>query len=202
MRAHAASLLVLASVIGASDGHWERFGERDGIMIERRSAGDSSLLSELRLTAHSPVAPSAFMATLWRHDEYPRFLPYLKRLDVLRDEGDAKLIYEQIRVPVLKDRDMTVRVTRTVSPDAATYEVVSTAVPDEGPPESPDHVRVRTSLARWWLAPAPDGGTTVAYTIRIDPGGRLPTWILDAIQRDAAVKILHAMLDRARKNNP
>jgi len=86
-----------------------------------------------------------------------------------------------------------VRVTRTVSPDTGTYEVASLAVPDEGPPESRDYVRLRTSLARWSLAPGPDGGTA---------GRRLRAWIFDAIQKDAAVKILRAMLDRARQKNP
>ncbi len=201
MRGHAVALLLLACTSQAGDGEWERLGEREGIVIERRSVGHSSI-RELRLTARSPLPPAVLMATIWRHEEYAQFLPYLKRLDVLRDEGDAKLIYEQIRLPLVKDRDLTVRVTRTVSPDTGTYEVASLAVPDEGPPESRDYVRLRTSLARWSLAPGPDGGTAVTYTIRTDAGGRLPAWIFDAIQKDAAVKILRAMLDRARQKNP
>jgi ribosome-associated toxin RatA of RatAB toxin-antitoxin module len=201
MRVYAAVLVALASISEASDRGWEQLGERDGIVVERRTAAGSSL-RELRVTARSPVPPAAFVATLWRHDEYAQFLPYLKRLDVLRDDRDAKLIYEQIRVPLFKDRDLTVRVTRTFSPDTGTYEVVSSAVPDEGPPESPDYVRVRTSVARWWLAPAADGGTAVTYTIRTDAGGRLPAWIADTIQKDAAVKVLRAMLERARQGNP
>ena len=79
-------------------------GERDGIIIEHRRAEDSAL-RELCLTARSSVQPAAFVAVLWRHDESPRFLPHLEMLDVLCDERDAKLIYEQIRVPVFKDRD-------------------------------------------------------------------------------------------------
>jgi len=171
------------------------------MVIERRSVPDSGL-RELRLTTHCSVRPAAFVATLWRHDEYVQFLPYLKRLDVLRDEGDVKLIYEQIRVPVFKDRDLTVRVTRAFSPDTGTYEIVSSAVPDEGPPESPDYVRVRTSVARWSLAPAADGGTAVIYTIRTDAGGPLSGWLVDVIEKDAAVKVLRAMLDRAQQRNP
>jgi len=201
MRGHAVALLLLAGISLAADSEWAQLGERDGIVIERRSV-DHSSIRELRLTGRSPVPPSALMATIWKHDEYAQFLPYLKRLDVLRDEGDAKLIYEQIRVPLVKDRDLTVRVTRTFSHHTGTYEVASLAVPNEGPPESHDYVRVRTSLARWWLAPAADGGTAVTYTIRTDAGGRLPAWIFDRIQKDAAVKILRAMLVRAQQKNP
>jgi ribosome-associated toxin RatA of RatAB toxin-antitoxin module len=195
------AFVLFAGVGKAGDAEWERLGERDGIAIESRDTGDSPV-RELRLTARSAVPPAAIMATIWRHDEYIQFLPYLKRLDVLRDEGDTKLVYEQIRVPVVKDRDLTVRVTRSVSADTGTYEITSVAVPDEGPPETRDHVRVRMSAARWRLAPATDGGTDVTYTIRGDAGGRLPAWIVDAVDKDAAVKILRAMLDRARRNNP
>jgi len=199
MRMTVVALLVLASVARADDGRWEPLGQRDGITIERRTPADSPL-RELRLTVSSPVPPAALMATIWKHDEYVQFLPYLKRLDVLRDDGDTKLIYEQIRVPILSDRDATLRVTRTSSPDTGTYEVASRAVPDDGPPERPGYVRVRTSLSRWQLAPAPDGGTAVTYTIRTDAGGRLPGWIFETIQKDAAVKVLRAMLDRARRD--
>jgi START domain-containing protein len=195
------ALALLAGVGAAADGGWQHRGERDGIAIDDRTTGESPV-RELRLTTRSPVPPAAIMATLWRHDEYVQFLPYLKRLDVLRDDGDTKLIYEQVRFPVVKDRDLTIRVTRTVSPDGNTYEITSVAVPDEGPPENRDHVRVRTSAARWNLAPAADGGTDVTYTIRADAGGLLPTWIVDTFERDAAVKILRAMLDRARRNAP
>ena len=188
--------VALLALLGAD---WERVGERDGVTIDARDTGGSPL-HELRLTARSPVSPAEIMATLWRHDEYPQFLPYLKRLDVLRDDGDTKVIYEQIRVPVVKDRDMTLRVSRTSSAETGGYEVKSVAVPDEGPPESRQYVRIRTSEAHWRLAPAPDGGTDVTYTICADAGGLLPAWIVDVVEKDAAVKILRAMLDRARRN--
>jgi ribosome-associated toxin RatA of RatAB toxin-antitoxin module len=201
MRRGLLALVVLAGVAHADDGAWERVVERDGIVVERR-AGEGSGLRELRVTAESPLPPAAIMATLWKHDEYVQFVPYLKRLDVLRDDGDVKLIYEQIHVPILKDRDVTVRVTRTFSPDTGLYELASTAVPEEGPPESDRYVRVRSSAGRWRLAPAADGGTAVTYTLRADVGGRVPAWIVDAAQKEVAAKLVRAMLDRARQRNP
>jgi len=195
------AFVLLASVGGADDAGWQHHGERDGIAIDERSSGNSRV-RELRLTTRSPVPPAVIMATIWRHEDYIQFLPYLKRLDVLRDDGDTKLIHEQIRVPVVKDRDLTVRVTRAASPDTGAYEITSVAAPDDGPPETRDHVRVRTSAARWNLTPAAGGGTDVTYTIRADAGGLLPAWIVDTFERDAAVKILRAMLDRSRLRAP
>ena len=131
-------LLVVVLTCAAHAEEWERVADRDGVVVERRSVEGSSVL-EVRATAHSPLPPAVIMATLWKQNEYCEFVPYLKRLDVLQDGGDTKLVYEQINVPFVKDRDVTLRATRTLFPETGEYEVTSIAVP-EGPSESPDYV--------------------------------------------------------------
>jgi len=197
MRRALLAVALLASGAFADDAGWERVAQRDGILVERR-AGETSAVHEVRATAHSPLAPAVIAATIWKHDEYTQFLPHLKRLDILRDEGDAKLIYEQIRVPFAKDRDVTIRVTRTFSPATGVYEVAGRAVPDEGPPPSSEYVRVRETAGRWRLVVAADGGTDVTYTNRTDVGGFAPAWIVNAAQRNTVADLVRAMLDRAR----
>jgi ribosome-associated toxin RatA of RatAB toxin-antitoxin module len=142
------------------------------------------------------------MATLWKHEEYVKFLPWLKRVDVVRDDGDAKVIYEQINIPVVKDRDATVRITRTFMPETGAYEVESRVISDDGPPEREDHVRVRAGEAQWRLEPSEGGGTQLTYTVRTDLGGRVPGWIFDTVQKDVALRICRAMLERVRRNYP
>ncbi|TMB38950.1 MAG: hypothetical protein E6J55_23945 [Deltaproteobacteria bacterium] len=195
------AVLALAGVAHADGGDWERIADRDGVVIERRGVEGSSV-REVRVTTRASLPPAAIMATLWKHEEYVEFVPYLKRLDVLRDDGDVRLIYEQIHVPLVKDRDVTLRIRRTFSAETGVYEVASVAVPDEGPPESSAYVRVRTSVGRWRLAPAADGGTAVVYTVRTDAGGLLPAWIVNTAQKDVSVQLVRAMLERARHDNP
>ena len=199
MRAPLAVVLVVASVGWAGDGAWEAVDQRDGIAVERRTAGEPPA-RELRLTTRSEVPPAGVMATLWKHEEYVDFLPWVKRVDVVRDEGDAKVIYEQIRIPVVKDRDATIRITRSFVPETGSYEVASHVISDDGPPEREDHVRVRTGDAQWQLVPAEGGGTQLTYTVRTDLGGRMPGWIFDTVQKDVAMRICRAMLERVRRN--
>ena len=199
MRAALVLLLVVASVARADDGGWEAVDQRDGITIERRTAGDPPA-RELRLTARSEVPPARVMATLWKHEEYADFLPWVKHIDVVRDEGDQKVIYEQIRIPVVKDRDATIRIMRSFVPETGTWEVASHVISDDGPPERDDHVRVRAGDAQWRLVPAEGGGTALTYIVRTDLGGRMPGWIFDTIQKDVAMRICRAMLERVRRN--
>ena len=116
------------------------------------------------------------------------------------DRNEPHRARSRIR-PLSQNRDVTLRVRRTFSPETGVYEIASVAVPDEGPPESRAYVRVRTSVGRWRLAPAADGGTAVVYTVRTDAGGLLPAWIVNAAQKDVSAQLVRAMLERARHNN-
>lgn len=196
MRLTLVPLLLVASIASAADAPWHRAGEDDGIVLETRAI-EGSALHEVRATAHSPLPPTAILATLWNHEELVGFVPYLKRLDVLQDDGDVRLLYEQIRVPVLRNRDVTLRATRHVDPETGICEVTAVTVPDAGPPPVRDHVRMRASFSYWRLEPATDGGTDVSYTVRTDAGGFVPAWIVNAAQIETTPKLVRAMLDRA-----
>jgi ribosome-associated toxin RatA of RatAB toxin-antitoxin module len=193
-----AVVVVLAGSAAAREQPWERVTERDGMCIDQRAVEGSSA-REVRATVHSPLAPAALMATIWRHEEYVEFMPNLRRLDVLRDDGDSKLVYEQLDVPIVKNRDLTLRIRRTFERDTGTYEISSEVAPDEGPPPSDDFVRVRTSTSRWRLVPA-GGGTDIEYTLHTDGGGAVPGWMAKLILKEVTAKILRSMLDRAQRN--
>jgi hypothetical protein len=186
-------VLVLVLTLAAD---WERVADRDGIVVESRDVEGSSL-HELRITVHSPLPPATIMDTLWKHEEYVQFIPYMKRLDVRRDDGDTRFLYEQINVPLLKDRDLMLRVTRAPGPEGG-WEVRGVAVPDPAS-ESKDYVRVRTMESRWQLVPDA-GGTAVTYGVRTDPGGWFPAWMVNRAQREVTVRLVRAMLDRASAN--
>ena len=193
-----AIVVTLAGSAAAGERPWERVTERDGMVIEQRAVEGSSA-REVRATVHSSLSSAALMATIWRHEEYVEFMPNLSRLDVLRDDGDSKLIYEQLDVPIVKNRDLTLRITRTFHRETGTYEISSEAVPDEGPPPSDEFVRVRTSTSRWRLVPAADG-TDVEYSLYTDGGGAVPGWMAKLILKEVTAKILRSMLDRAQRN--
>jgi hypothetical protein len=194
------ALLVCATLARADDG-WKPVGVRDGITVEYRQV-DGAPVREVRASTHSPLPPARIMKTLWRHEDYVQFVPYIKRLDILREDADTKLLYEQLNVPLLKDRDVTVRVTRRADPGTGTYEMTTEAAPDDGPPVRPDYVRVRTSKSLWRLVPATDGGTDVSYALRTDAGGLVPVWMANLAQKDATARFVRAVLERAGRNTP
>jgi hypothetical protein len=187
------ALCFVAARARADDG-WRRIGVEGGIVLEAREVAGSSL-HEVRATVHADATPAAILAVLWRHEEQPRFMPHLKHVEVVRDAGDERVVYEQLEMPVLKDRDVVLRVRRTTDPATGTIDVRSAAISDEGPPETSAFVRVRSSAGHWHLVPA-GGGTDLTYTIRTDVG--LPGWLVNRAQHEAVPDAVHAVIERAR----
>ena len=187
------ALLLLLSLSAG----WEKVGDKDGVTIERRAKDNG--LYEVRALAHAPLTPEKFFETLWKHGEYMQFVPHLKSLRLLVDEPDHKLIYEQIKMPVISDRDYTVRVSRVIDPATHLIEVHFDTANDQGPPPSKDYVRIPMVHGGWTLEPS-EGGVDISYYVFTDPGGAIPNWIINSAQKDATRDFLLAMIARAKKN--
>jgi ribosome-associated toxin RatA of RatAB toxin-antitoxin module len=182
-------------------GHdWEIISHDEGILVERRREPGTTF-DEVRASTHAPFPPSVIFATLWKHEEYVEFVPYLKKLEILKQSTHAKVIYEQIKMPPLvSDRDYTVKVTAEHDATHGAIQIRFVAVPDEGPPEQLNYVRVKHIQGGWMLEPTSDGGTDVTYVVASHPGGTIPAWIINAAQKEAAPNLLKAMLQRVGKN--
>jgi hypothetical protein len=180
----------------ASDPAWRRAGEMDGIVVEQRVVEGSAHL-EVRAAGRSRLPPGEVLETVWNHREYAEFVPYLKRLHILGEGPDWLLVYEQLALPIVTDRDYTIRLQRSTLPAARGFAVTFRSAPGEGPAEDASHVRVRAIEGSWALEPDGDGGTLAVYTVRSDPGGAIPAWLANRLQVQVTGRFVHAMLARA-----
>ncbi len=191
---------VLCLVLAAG-GAWELLAEEDGVRVERRP-GKQEGLYQLRVTAHAPVEPEVLFATLWAHHEFTQFVPHLKHLEVLENDGKQKLVYQQVSMPVFDDRDYTLRVKAVRDEATRVYESRFETANALGPPPAEDHVRIPVIEGRWVVAPGEAGGCDVTYEVYSDPGVNLPGWLVRRAQQDAAPELVRAMIARAQKKKP
>jgi ribosome-associated toxin RatA of RatAB toxin-antitoxin module len=196
----AALLVVILSALAASAAtEWQVLSNKDGLLIERR-ASDGSAFYEVRATTQSSLSPAAIFDTVWRQQDHPQFVPYLKRLDLLAEAGDERVAYEQIEIPLARDRDYTVRLQRRVDAEAQRYEIVFVTANEAGPPPDRDHIRIPSIRGRWLIEPGPEGrGAAVRYEVLSDPGGALPTWVVNQVQGEAVARLVRSMLQRTRE---
>ena len=191
--------VLLVSIAWAGD-DWETVAHDEEILVERRREPGTTFY-EVRASTHSPFLPAVIFATLWKHQEYGEFVPYLKKLEILKQSAHEKVIYEQIRMfPIVSDRDYTVKITAEHDATNGVIRIRFVAVSDEGPPEQPNYVRVKHIRGGWTLAPTSDGGSDVTYIIASHPGGTIPAWIINAAQKEATPNLLKVMLQRVEKN--
>jgi hypothetical protein len=185
--------------LAAAPAEWQVLSHKDGLLIERR-ANEGSDLYEVRATTHSSLTPAAIFDTIWKQQEHPQFVPYLKRLDLLLEEGDERLTYEQVQVPWAADRDYTVRLLKRVEVEEQRYEILFLTANDAGPPPTKHHIRVSSIRGRWLIGPGPNGqGATVRYEVLSDPGGYLPGWIVNQVQGEGVTRLVRSMLQRTRE---
>lgn len=196
--------VLVVSIVGAasvSNGtEWEKLSDKGGFLVERRVVAGSQSF-EIRVTARSPLSPAIIFDTLWNHREYPRFIPHLKRLDVLSDTANERVVYEQVDVPLARDRDYTVRVRKRVDAAAQRYEIFFEAANDSGPPSDGSHLRVQIIQGSWTIEPDAGGkGSVLRYDLFTEPGGSIPSWIANRAQRESSADLVAAVLKRAKEN--
>jgi hypothetical protein len=174
---------------------WVKTLDADGYTVERRDVPGGKVI-EVRASAHSPCPPKKIFDVIWKQEDYDQFIPYTKKNHILKDEGKQRVVYSQLALPVIQDRDFTVRIRSEHDEKTGLYLIYSDGADKEGPPENKDYARIRFSKTSWTLEPTPDGGTDATYVVASESGGIVPQWIQNIAQRDAARNFVAAMLGR------
>ncbi len=119
-----------------------------------------------------------------------------KKREVLRETTNERWVYEQVSVPILRDRDYVthLRLEQPRSPDHC--EISFRVENDSERPPVPGIVRVPYSQGRWTLFQA-GGAVNLSYEVVSDPGEHLAPALVRGGQQDAAVQAVKAVLARA-----
>jgi hypothetical protein len=110
-----------------------------------------------------------------------------------RGPGELR-VYQVLQLPVLDDRDFTLRV--TWGGDEHERWIRFATDEQEGPPPQPGMVRVHLHEGQWLLTPIEGGRRTHAfYRFRLDLGGSVPGWM----GRGKAAKAVPGLFEALRK---
>ncbi|MBS2025457.1 MAG: hypothetical protein JST92_23910 [Deltaproteobacteria bacterium] len=190
-----AAALPSAALAGADT--WEEIAKKDGITVERRPK-EGAAFYELRARATVALTVEDFAATVWTFRDYTQFMPYVKVLKVLAEDAASATLYQQIAMPLVADRDYVVRWVRAPSPDGRATLLRFDSVTDVGPAANTNgFVRVLNIHGSWLLEPTDDGKSTrLTYELYSEPGGAVPSWIVNMASKDAPREVVAAMVKR------
>lgn len=113
---------------------------------------------------------------------------------VIKTVSEREVIYyTNVQAPVLtNDRDFVIRL--TIDPDPMTRGMIVEAVsiPDYLP-QVDNVIRVPYSRAQWKVVPIGPGKLSVEYSIDIDLGGSVPSWIVNLVAPKAPYETFNAL---------
>jgi hypothetical protein len=191
-------LIALAAVISFGDidaGGWSAWKTREGVTLERRSVDGAKFYEHRAFVDLPSVAPAAAADSIWdaiRNGD----MEALKSRKILAAGADEMLIYDQIKTPIVDDRDYTFTVKR-VRTGARTDFVCETAN-DRGPPPQKGLVRIPVLVGGWRVEPDGHGGTRLGYFAYSEPGGSVPAFLVRGAQADRSVADVVRMVARLR----
>lgn len=188
-----AALVVLASHASAEQ-PWTTARTSDGLKLETRPV-DGSTFEEVKVTTQSAKPLSELCDAVWGRNA--KVEGQFKKRVVIRESDTERWTYEQLKVPIVTDRDVVVHSQLVASPDSGRCEILFAAGEDPAFPKTSGHVRVTTLHGRWTLEPASDGKVEITYVVYSEPGGKIPAWLSRGGNRDAALIFMKLILSRA-----
>ncbi len=191
-------LLLLFPLAASADAPWHTDKVEDGIKVEFREVKGSSF-DELRLSTDSSTGLAALCDAIWAKDVGNKTEGGFKKRVVIREDDHERWTYEQIRAPLVSDRDFVMKVTLVQPASTGRCEVDFEATQDPAYPPVADHVRLTNVHGRWLLTPEQTGKVSITYQLYSDPGGSVPAFLAKGGQRSAAVDFFKTILARAQK---
>jgi hypothetical protein len=166
---------------------WAPFDHDGTVLGCQRSVSGSSYREYLVLTEVDRT-PERVVEEMWRRI-LAGVVSGLKRREFLAREPRRIVFYDQIRTPVVSDRDYTVEADRPPDEPGGRRQIRFRLRNDLGPPPDAHHTRIPSLRALWTCEPNDRGGTRLTYEAYSEPGGSVPAWVV----RGAQAK--HAMSD-------
>lgn len=161
-----------------AQGKWELKKNENGIAVYTRKAAKGNI-KELRVVCELNTTQDQLINTLQNIAGYSDWV-YSNKKSVILSRPDAQSIiyYTQSKLPwPIKDRDLVVELNIKKDPESLAIEARSLPL---YLPDKDGYIRVPYSLALWKVTAATANRLKVDYVFSVDPGGSIPSWLVNA----------------------
>jgi hypothetical protein len=170
---------------------WNLAKDKQGVKIYTRTL-EGSKLKEFRVYAELEVSPETLVQVLMDVPHYVDWAENIKFSRLLKKISEEEIIiYSELKVPwPFDNRDIIdrTRVHWTDNKDTVILEIKS--VPDYIP-EKEGVVRMPLADGGWNIYRISPGKVSVVYSFAADPGGRIPSWLVNMFIVDGPYKTLN-----------
>lgn len=179
---------------------WERLYDRDKVEVFRASIEGSRFVA-FRGKTWINVQPQTIVDVFNNSARWKEWTDLLISGHVIKHHSARhKVFYQSFSSPpFIADRDAVYEV-KVTDTKTGGLRVVGLSIDY---PDAPETIGVRMSIkfSRWKLEPH-EGGTLVDLEIHADPGGSIPSWLVNMVQRDYPYNLLSSLRSHAQSLKP
>lgn len=173
------SLVLLLSATSFPQKNWELKMQKEGINVFTKNF-DNSPYKAIKVVCNIKATLSQITAVLLDIERTGEWVYATRTCKLLKLISSSELIYySELEVPwPVSNRDFIVQM--KVTQDEKTKVVTVTA---ENKPryiaEFKNIVRIQQSNSKWVIVPLQKGLVSVEYILQVDPGGNIPSWLIN-----------------------
>lgn len=181
---------------------WNEISHEDGIKVWQRKIPGQSLV-EFRGRG---IVNNSFMKILAVLHDTKRKTEWMDSCvgsHRVRDIGPGKVVmYNRTgsTVPLINDRDVVMESNVDIWPDKRRITIDVWNVVDPKAPEVDGVVRMPELRASWVLNALAEDRTEITYTVRADPGGAIPHWLVNMVAKRLPFRTLQKLRKQVVKS--
>ena len=167
-------LLIALPLLATNPAGYKHVGGKSGVEVFRQ---EKSPVIDLFAEGDIEAPPSVVRDVLLDYPNASKVTDNIAESHVLHKNDREIVVYQRLKLPVISDRDFTLRATWAKRGNALT---TSFAVDNSRGPGGHDGiVQISTLQGGWELIPIRDGAATHArYRVQIDLAGSVPKWMV------------------------
>lgn len=167
---------------------WELAKEKKGITVYTRLMQDSKF-KEYKAVSEIDATPSELIDILFNVKEYPEWMYAVSSSEIIEMDGENIFyVYSEVKVPFPFDnRDQVTKSVIIRDPESGIQTIEVSIVPDFLPTNK-GIVRMNSGRGLWQFVPLENGQTKATHIFGGDPGGSIPSWVVNMFLVDGPIK--------------
>jgi len=180
-------VLKLSLLFGQCD--WKLNTDKDGIKIYTSLVPDSKIKA-IKVEGDFDATATQMVNLLMDVKNSTEWVYHLKSCILLKQVSPSELYYySEVSLPwPVAERDFVAHLTVSQNPDTKVVTIDGPSVPGFVPVKK-GIIRVNDSKGKWIITPLGNNQIRVEYTLHVDPGGGLPSWLVNMFATEGPLKI-------------
>jgi hypothetical protein len=183
---------------------WSEVSDANQIYVYNRKS-DRSPFYEVMARSRIAAAPQTVFRVVTDFAHYSEFMPYVAMCRIERATASEFWVYQRLEFPFVSDRHFVIKVALDPCNGIAGFHG-TVWDQDNGfslPPDDTGAIQPRVNSGSWELWPAGNGRETeVIYYLYSDPGGSLPAFLVNLVNRRVLPEVIRAVSRRCGEARP